>query len=182
MNRTELTILAAALQAQDGSASADYVSAERIREALMQGPPLSPEEEAVIWGSPDARDLYFTVRRMVRREAEFNLQAAGFGAELRLRAAQGASETESVRGVGFVLTIFRDRVGEDEEWSLWLQVEAELRNNLPKNMPVCVRDNGGLTWIEGKPDAQGQVTCVWNHQAETPLERLGKFTISIGIS
>jgi hypothetical protein len=182
MNRTELTILAAALEAQEGSASADYVEAERIREALMQGPPLTLDEEAIIWGSPDARDLYFTVRRLVRREAEFALQAAGFGTELRLRAAQSASEMESITGDGFVLTIFCDRVGEDEEWSLWLRVEPELRKTLPQNMPVCLRDSGGLTWIEGKLDAQGQMTGTWGHEAETPYDRLGKFGISIGIS
>lgn len=182
MNWTELTILAAALEAQDGSASADYVPAERIREALMRGPPLSLEEEAIIWGSPDARDLYFTVRRMVRKEAEFALRAAGFGSKIRLRAAQGTNEIESINGAGFVLTVFRDRVGDEEQWSLWLQVEAEFRDNSPKNMSVCVRDEGGLIWIEGRPDAQGQVTSVWSHETETPLERLGKFDISIGIS
>lgn len=180
MNRLELAALAAALEHQTGAEVHGVITYERMYEALTDGPKFSQDERRLLWFSPDVRALYAQVRRSVDRETSAKLREAGYGEELHLRAAADTAEVQTIRGKGYVLTIFRDDEPE-EEWSLSLRLEPALRSILPSRSVVKLADLGGLTWVEGIPDGAGQISALWQNKDETPIARAVRFGLVFGI-
>lgn len=176
MNLLELKALAAVLSRQPLPDDGAFVDPDRIRQALTVGPDFSDEELRILWGSQDARSILQTERASVDREIRDTLESAGYGKVLRLKAAGGAGDIEPIRGEGFVLSIFHDE--DPEEWSLSLRLEPQLRQLLPPFATIKLIDEGGLTWLEGHPDAAGLLGGIWS-VTETPIARLANYGLRL---
>lgn len=179
MDNLELAVLAAALENQSNAPSG-FITEQRIREALTTGPAFTKEERSLLWLSPDVREIYFEVREMLSREHQDELYVAGYGRPLSLRAASGAGDVETIQGKGYALTIFHDRIGDQEEWSLSLQLDDDFRSRLRPGTAVRLYDSGGLTWVKGFPDEVGQIGTLWQHADETPMARAVNYQLYLG--
>ncbi|CDX49147.1 hypothetical protein MPL1032_10214 [Mesorhizobium plurifarium] len=174
MNRLEVAALAAAFDQQTEGMVEGTITDQRIYEALTTGPAFSDEERRLLWLSPDVRSIYFNVRTSVDREIRLRMLEAGYGGELRLRAASDDSDVHTIRGKGYKLTLFRDRDGESEEWSISLQLDKGLHEILPPRASIRLRDGGGAVWIDGIPNNLGQISAFWRYSGETPIERAAR--------
>lgn len=180
MDNLELVVLAAALENQTDPPPG-FITEERMREALTKGPSFTREERRLLWLSPDVREIYFEVRDMMDREQQDALYLAGYGRPLSLRAASGMSDVETIEGKGYVLTIFHDRIGDQEEWSLSLQLDEDFRSRLKPGTMVRFYDSGGVTWVKGLPDEVGQIGGLWPYIHETPMNRAANYQLYLGI-
>lgn len=180
MNQLELAVLSAVLEHQTGEDIVGIITEERLHEALTTGPEFSAEERRLLWFSPDVRETYFTVRESLDREMRDDLVVNGYGHEQRLRTASSSTDVEFIEGQGYRLSIFRDLIGDQTEWTLSLQLEETFRSRLFARTVVRFYDSGGVTWVKGIPDEMGQIGAVWEHE-ESPMERASKYGLSLGI-
>ncbi|MCY1294507.1 hypothetical protein D9M70_438050 [compost metagenome] len=157
------------------------VTHERIRQALTTGPGFTEDERRLLWFSPDVRETYFDVRGRLDREIQDQLHLAGYGEELRMRAASGSGDVHTIIGKGYALTVFHDHIGGADEWSLSLQLDDAFKSRLFPLTAIRLFDSGGLTWLRGIPDEVGHIGSIWEEPAEIPLERAARYGLFIGV-
>lgn len=174
-DKFDTRLLAAILNTQTEADAEGTLTADRVRDALSGGEPLSEQERLLIWRSPDARELYLAVRRQVRADLSERIQARGLGfAERRLAASGG--DFEEIEGKGFVVSLFC-RNGTD--WTVLVRLSDEYRALVGPRTSVTLHDTGGLEWASGMPDDIGSISAEWPHQDETPRSRLQRFELRL---
>lgn len=151
------------------------LSADRIRDALSGGSPLTEQERLLVWRSPDIRALYLAIRREVRADMSEQIQASGLGfAEQRLAASGG--DFEEIEGRGFVVSLFC-RNGTD--WTVLVRLSDAYRALIGPDTFVSLQDSGGLEWASGVPDSIGAISADWAYTDETPRGRLQNYALRL---
>ena len=176
-NIHDLRLLAAILQGQDDSEASSTLTIFRVRQALTAGPPLTEDEQKLIWLSPNARQAFLSVRRQVRADITKRVRAAGLGTAERRLAASGG-DTEVIVCNGFVVSIFRDDIP-GAEWSVSVSLEPEYLALVGTTTSVILRDSGGHVWASGVPSLQRTISAVWNLANDPPLRRLQRFDLAL---
>jgi hypothetical protein len=163
-------LLATLLAAQpEPRAPAFAFTNDRIRAAVTGTQPLSPEEKKLLWQSPDARDHYHRMRRVIVAELREAMLAGGLGrAEPRLAAA-GQGSDGRIEGEGFHVVILAPEE-EDEPWSILVEVEEQFARRVPAGFSLTLSDDGGHVWASGVPDETGRFGNVWTAE-QSPWSR-----------
>jgi hypothetical protein len=173
--RLNTKLLSLILEGQEEGRVPGILTEERARAALTSGPPLTQNERRLIWMSPDARDLFLSVRRSLRAELSDRVREAGLGVAERRLAASGG-DIDEVAGAGFTVTIFKDD-GAEGGWSISVQLEDAYTQLIGPNTTVLLRDSGGVAWATGVPDSRGCIGGIWQQAGESPRTRLQKFSL-----
>lgn len=148
------------------------LSEARIEQALTVGPGFSTTESRLLWRAPLARDSVQRVRERLRQDVLARWRASGIEpvADV-MAAADDAQDVIRVRGRGFALTIFPE-ADETMPWILSLQVDAELRSNMPVGLRFRLTDSGGMVWLTGRPNSRGEINDGWFDTTTSPRDRL----------
>ncbi len=147
------------------------ISEGRFRAALTTGPALTREESRVLWTSPATRDRYVRTKAALTSEVSSRLSDHGVGRALFALAAGSDDVVHYLAGDSFSVTVIKADLP-DVDWLISLKLEPSYREHLPVLMPVALRDGGGLIWITGTPDAEGQLSGEWIHKGVSPLDRV----------
>lgn len=165
-------LLLSLLNQQIDSGKGIGLSEERIEQALTVGPGFSNSESRLLWHEPFARDSLRRVRDRLRQETVACWKAAGIDPIAEFKAAaDGADEVIRIRGQGFSLTIFPD-ADQTMPWILSLQIDTDLRSDMPAGLRFQLMDSGGMVWLTGRPNSRGEINEGWFDTATSPRERL----------
>lgn len=174
-------LLAAAMEDQLWDPPGEVPSPQRYAAALSGAYPLSAEEKRELLLSPTARLHYQIARAEAKTAAMARLASQGTRLSgLRLAADGGTDTHATVKTEDFTLSIQRDDDDPDRpEWMLVLQISRRLRDAVAGGgLSLALRDDQGLTWLLGAPDADGMLSGVWEH-AGSPVARLANQSVRI---
>lgn len=168
-------LLAAVLAAQIDGGRDDF-DAEASLERLRRGEPLGPEDRRLLLSSPAARARMSEALGIADAALAARARAAQIELEALPLVAASHDAVTTVEARGWRLSIFREDLPR-MAWSLTLQLGDEIGRLAPARVRVV--DEGGLCWIEGRPDARAELSAPWPLAANTPIERLASHRLHL---
>ena len=172
-------LLAEILDTQIETGEYGEIDEERFRESLINGPPLSKKEQSLLLLSPIARNDYSRIRNKVNREIAAHLAEQGVEVKLNLPLAAATKEEKVTMNCnGFTLVLYRQ---DDFEipWLILIQLEEKFLKVLNKMTVLRLVDSGGLEWLRGKPNAEGEIAGTWEVPETDLFERSNRFSLSL---
>ncbi len=171
-------LLSEILDAQVESGKYGAIDEGRFREALTVGPPLDEQEQGLLLLSPVARADYHRIRREVQEELTGRLQEQGVDMALLPLAAASDDDKVVMQGNGFSVTLYRqDDLG--VPWVILVQLGSSYMQALNPMSLLRLVDSGGLEWLRGKPDKNGEITATWDDPETDLLLRSRRFSLSL---
>ncbi|WP_295581499.1 hypothetical protein [uncultured Lamprocystis sp.] len=143
---------------------------ERTAEVLSGRRGFDDRERAALLRSPAARDRLRFLAEVRRAEQILQWKESAADDGLMLQAAAGGPiEPVTLSNQDFTLTLLPlDPAG--QEWMLHLRLAARLVAGFAGS-PLRVRDEQGATWLQGSPDADGELSAPWL-LGGSPVDRL----------
>ena len=149
----------------------------RLRAAISGRQPLNTDERRLLLRSQRARQHLHDVAAMLRADTRASWRQAGVDTQLVYQAAAA----EEVRPVSvasnpdFAVSLFPlDQQG--LRWTVSLSLSDRVMQGLAG--PVRLVDSDGGLWLQGEPDADGELSADWA-LPDSPLRRLRRFRLSI---
>lgn len=172
-------LLAGILDSQLETGQYGVVDEHRIRESLTTGPVLTDEEQSLLLLSPVARNDYNTIRRQIKEEVLVQLADNHIEQTLLpLAAAASAGDKVLLKGNGFNVTLYKqDNLG--IPWVILVQLGKSYLEAINPMTVVRLVDSGGLEWLRGKPDANGEITQPWQDSETDILSRSRRFSLTL---
>ena len=171
-------LMGALLDRQIETGKYGLISAQRLRQALTTGPELDDAEKSLLLLSPVARDDYQQARETIRLETLERLSRNGVETELLPLAAadDGAQEVVILEGNGFSVNLYaQDDAG--KQWVILVQLDENFRNSINPMTSLRLMDSGGLEWLRGRDDANGELSGVWLDDEINLLSRTRKYSL-----
>jgi len=151
---------------------------ERIRAALTNGPPLDEHEHSLLLLSPVARYDYERIRAEVKQEMLDRLHEQQVELEMLPLAAASDADKNILRGRGFTVTLLRqEHLG--IPWIILVQLGPEYLEAISPLTVLRLVDSGGLEWLRGKPDRNGEITAPWSDPETDLLARSRRFSLTL---
>ncbi len=149
---------------------------KRFREALTTGPEMSQEEQSLLLLSPVARSDYKRISQEIRMELATRLEAQGVELELLPLAAATTADKVVMHGNGFDVTLYRQE-GLGVPWVILVQVGTVCLRSLNPMTVLRLVDSGGLEWLRGRPDVNGEISATWDDRETDLLARSRRFSL-----
>ncbi len=166
------------LDSQIESGTQGTLNEYRIHEALTKGPELTEEEQSILLLSPVARSDYSRIRYEVIEEIRNNLFEFDVDLEILPLAAASDENVISLKGNGFDVTLYqKDNLG--IPWVILVQIGTSYREAINPMTTLRLVDSGGLEWLRGKPDVNGEITAAWSDPDTDILARSRRFTLTL---
>jgi hypothetical protein len=181
MNKDAMKRLTAAiLSRQIETGEFEVLSEKRLREAMTTGPEFTNKERALLMLSPVTRDDWKRIRLEVLDEIFDRCEELNLEQELVPLAASGRSDESQINlsGSGFSLTLFRQD-NPETPWVILVQLDAKYQNVIYPMTELRLVDSGGLEWMRGRPDSEGEMTGVWEEASIDLLERSTRYTLKL---
>ncbi len=169
-------LLSEVLDSQIESGRHDVIDHDRIRESLTTGPPLSVDEQISLLLSPVIRSDYKQVRDKISKDLKSRLEKNNITLELIPLAASSEEDKVIFQGNGFKVILYRkDDLG--VPWIILVQLGSNYLKHLNPMTILQLVDSGGLEWLRGKPDSNGEITGVWEDPDTDILARARRFSL-----
>ena len=152
----------------------------RMRESLTTGPELTDEEKSLLVRSPLARYRYQDMQAQVADEVTDTLRRLKIDTHILPLAAADHSDTHTFTCTGYRVILY-DKKKYGVPWMILLQLEKSLQDAINPFTVVRLVDSGGLEWMRGKPDANGELTVSWIHPDTDLLERARRYELNLEI-
>lgn len=166
------------LESQIESGQHGFFEEERLRAALTVGPPLNEDELSLLMLSPVARYDYKRIHREISQEVTSRLKRNSVEIELFPLAAATDENKVILRGHGFNVTLYKqDNLG--IPWVILVQLGTSFLEVLNPMTVLQLVDSGGLEWLRGKPDANGEITATWDDPETDILARSRRFSLTL---
>ncbi|PIE59384.1 MAG: hypothetical protein CSA32_04130 [Desulfobulbus propionicus] len=177
MKKDNLTkLLSAVLDSQLESGKHKMITQERLREVLTTGPSLAEEEKKVLLLSPVARDDYARMRDKINKELNERLQLHGVNSEILPLAAATVDDKVVIKGADFNVTLF-NKTELGIPWVILIQLGSSYLRTINPMTKLRLVDSGGLEWLRGRPDSNGELTGAWQDDETDLLKRMRRFTL-----
>ena len=179
MNPEALKRLMAAILAEqpDSAEAGTELDEVRLRRALSGAEPLSAAEQRLVWTSPATRRR-LAGRRDSQRAAQYLAwQQAGIVPQIAyLAAADPAGQPVTIdTHPHFTLKLF-PLDADGRHWTIFLKLSDTAHQTL--HTGVRVVDTGGVQWLAGPVDDDGELSADWTHP-EPPLQRLHRYELRL---
>jgi|GEM_PF-2674440 len=171
-------LLSGILDTQIESGQHGSISEERIRQSRTTGPRLNNAEQRLLLLSPVARSDYRRVCRKIQEELTNRLLDQGVEIELLPLAAATDEDKVIMNGNGFNVTLYR-RKDLGIPWVILVQLQASYLRVLDPMTILRLVDSGGLEWLRGKPDGNGELTAAWDDPETDILARSRRFSLKL---
>ena len=170
-------LLSEILDPQIESGKYGAIDKDRVRESLTNGPELTDREQCLLLLSPVAREDFKDVRNEILEEVYARIQQQDIDMNmLPLAAAGEAKDKVILRGSGFSVTLYRrDELG--IPWIILVQLGASYQKAVNPMTTLRLVDTGGLEWLRGRPDVNGEFTGPWNDAETDLLIRAHRFSL-----
>ena len=138
------------------------IDEKRLREALTIGPQLTEKENSLLLLSPVARDDWNRIRTLILNDMRDKIAEQGLDTSLVSLAASTDIEDGQVLipGSDFSVTLYRQDT-QGIPWVILVQLGPAYRNTIYPMTCLRLVDEGGLEWMRGYPDAEGEITSAW---------------------
>ena len=173
-------LLAAMLEQQLEEDEIRALDEARMRESLTTGPELNDEEKALLLRSPLARYRYQDMQAEIAEEVTETLRRQKIDTRILPLAAADKSDTHTFSCTGYRVILY-DKKKYGIPWMILLQLEKPLRDAINPFTVVRLVDSGGLEWMRGRPDANGELTVSWIHSDTDLLERARRYELNLEI-
>ena len=171
-------LMAAILAEQPESADAGMALDEvRLRRVLSGEELLSAAEQRLLWTSPAARRRLITLWDSQRAAQYLAWHQAGITPQIAyLAAADPAVQPVTIdTHPHFTIKLFPlDTDG--KHWTIFLKLSDTAYQTLLTGVRLV--DTGGLQWLAGSVDGDGELSADWTHP-EAPLQRLHRYALRI---
>ena len=172
------TLLAELLEPQVETGKYGEISKERLRASLTTGPALTEHEQLLLLLSPVARIDWQHIQQQVKRELQEELKARDIEMNILPLAAATDEEKIQFKGNGFNVTLYRqDDIG--VPWIILVQLGETYLQAIGPMTTLRLVDSGGLEWLRGKPDKNGEITASWHDPDTDILARSRKFSLTL---
>ncbi len=169
-------LLAAVLDRQLESGKHTMITQERLREMVTTGPSLTEAEKKVLLLSPVARHDYAKMCTKIHKELNERLQRHGVKNEILPLAAATTDDKVVLKGADFNVTLFnKTEIG--IPWVILIQLGSSYLRTVNPMTQLRLVDSGGLEWLRGRPDSNGELTGVWQDDETDLLRRARRFTL-----
>lgn len=169
-------LLTELLEPQIESGAYGTIGDDRLREALTSGPELSENEQSLLLLSPVARSDYRRVRREIVEETLDRINRHGVEMDMLPLAAADRKDKVVLKSSGFTVTLYRrDELG--IPWVILVQLGGVYKQAINPMTTLRLVDTGGLEWLRGRPDANGELTGAWNDPETDLLDRARRFSL-----
>ena len=149
----------------------------RLRQALTGTVELSPAEQALLLHDPSARQRLYALRDAQRARQYLIWKRLGMATQVSYLAAADVTDHPVTIDTHPHLTVKVFPLdAEGTRWTIFLKVSETLQETLLSGLRLL--DSGGLLWLIGQVDADGELSMDWAH-AESPLQRLHHYELRI---
>ena len=149
-----------------------------LRQALTTGPPLIDREQRLLLLSPVARADYKQIRNEIVSETHERLDRHGVEMNLIPLAAADESDKVVLKSSGFRVTLYRqEKFG--VPWVILVQLGPAYLQAINPMTSLRLADTGGLEWLRGRPDTNGELTGAWNDPETDLLKRIRRFSLML---
>lgn len=171
-------LLTELLDPQVESGEYGEIGDDRLRKAMTIGPALTKQEQSLLLLSPVARADYSRVCNEIVAETRDRITRHGVKMNLLPLAAADQDDKVVFKSTGFTVTLYRrDDLG--IPWIILVQLGSSYRQAINPMTTVRLADTGGLEWLRGKPDANGELTGAWNDSETNLLTRAQRFSLML---
>lgn len=177
MNNNRLAeLLSTILDSQIESGSHGSISKQRLYESMTTGPELTRNERKILLLSPVAREDYQLEKAVVQKELMERLTTNSIAQELLPLAAATDDDKVYLKGEDFdVILIKKEALG--VPWVILVQLGSSYQRTINPMTVLRLVDSGGLEWLRGKPDSNGELTAAWYDDETDLLSRARRFTL-----
>lgn len=168
------------LDTQQESGTHGAMSDSRMRQSLVIGPGLTAEEKGILLKSPIARYRYMDIKRAVTRQIEQDLKVFHIGTEILPLAASDHSDTHAFACSGYRVVLY-DKNELGIPWVILLQLDKSFQKAINPLTVLRLVDSGGLEWLRGKPDRNGELAASWSDADTDLLERSKQFSLNLEV-
>ena len=169
-------LLVEVLDGQVESGAFGVIRETRLREAMTSGPDLTQQERSLLLLSPVARSDYRRIRNEVLQDTRDRIKRHNVEMNLLPLAATTEEETVVLRSSGFTVTLYsKEELG--FPWIILVQLDASYRQAINPMTTLRIADAGGLEWVRGRPDSNGEMTGAWYDTEVDLLERARRFSL-----
>jgi len=161
-------------QIEDGRSGS--IERERVEDAVTTGPGLDAHEKKLLLLSPYARHVYSEVARDQRVDINRRLSAGDVATKAMKLAASRETDKVEITGCGFTVTLYRAKEV-NEPVVLLLRLSDAYRQAINPMTRLRLSDSGGLEWLRGVPDHNGQITGMWSDAKMDLVERSGSYEL-----
>ena len=179
MNREAMQrLMAAILAEQPESVDAGIALDEaRLRRALSGEEPLSAAEQRLLWTSPAARRRLTMLWDSQRAAQYLAWHQAGIAPQIAyLATADPAVQPITIdTHPHFIIKLF-PLDADGKHWTIFLKLSDTAHQTLLTGVRLV--DTGGLQWLAGPVDGDGELSADWTHP-EPPLQRLHRYELRV---
>lgn len=171
-------LMASILAEQPESADAGMALDEtRLRRALSGEEPLGAAEQRLLLTSPAARRRLTTLWDSQRAAQYLAWHRAGIAPQIAyLAAADPAAQPVTIdTHPHFTLKLF-PLDADGKLWTIYFKLSDTAHQTLRTGVRVV--DTGGVQWLAGHVDDDGELSADWTHQ-EPPLQRLHRYELRV---
>jgi len=174
------TLFAAMLEQQLVEKETRVLDDRRMRESLTTGPKLSDEEKALLIRSPLARYRYQEIQREIAEEISDILERRNIDTRIVPLAAADHAGEQVFSCTGYKVILY-EKKQYGIPWLILLQLDKAFQESIHPLTVLRLVDSGGLEWMRGRPDSNGELTASWSH-ADTDLrERAKQYSLNLEI-
>jgi len=168
-------LLSEILETQLETGQYGSIDEQRLFQALTTGPALTDEEQSLLLLSPVARSDFKRIGAAIKKELESRVQEYQVGQEILPLAAATVGQKKVVfQGNGFTVTLYRqDKIG--IPWVILVQLGSDWLRVIHPMTTLRLVDSGGLEWLRGSPDPNGEITATWDDHETDILARSRRF-------
>jgi hypothetical protein len=171
-------LMAAVLAEQPESTDAGMALDEaRLQQALSGEEPLSAAEQHLLWTSPVARRRLAMLRDSQRATQYLAWQRAGIAPQIAyLAAADPVVQPVTIDTHPHCTIKLFPQDTDGKLWTIYLKLSDTAYQTLLTGVRLV--DTGGLQWMAGHVDSDGELSTDWAHP-EPPLQRLHRYELRL---
>ncbi len=179
---TKMKLLGQLLAQQEPKGDETLDDPDYWRRRLSEAKPLSMAEVSAIWTEPETRDAFYEAREDRLHQARQSWTDSAYDAPSQLMAASSDTQFRNIKGPGYDGVLIAPK-REGRSWIISLELTAQLLDQTPAWARLRLFDDGGRTWLVGRPENGSNVLeGRWDYDDESPVNRLINHTISLELA
>ena len=171
-------VFAEVLDRQKNISLPEDISTARLYAAFTDGPALVEEERQVLLKSPTLRYQCVDVMKQINQEIKDHLEQSQIQLDITPLAAAHESDEYHFSARDFDVYLY-DKSDSDMPLIVFLQLSPKMTSFFYQATRVRLYDSGGLDWIIGKPDKNGQIIGEWLDSETNLVERSKMYSLHI---
>ena len=163
---------------KESDENVNKISVEKLYQTFTKGQKLNTSERQSLVLSPILRYQCVDVLNQIHQEIKDSLDQSQVPMSIAPLAAASYSDKHHFSCIGFDVYLY-DQSDVGIPWIILLQLNRKIMGALYPVTRIRLYDSGGLEWLQGKPDKNGQIVREYLEGEINFLERAKMYSIHI---